>query len=125
MVPYITETDNAGVWPFYDEGGYKQYKKEHDGSSLLEIGVDFEHDDISYVIVEKVKDIKETRKLVGEKTHIFTKDEIMENVVGVDYHDEILSTPEQLDYEAAQRHAARLAKMAKEIVEEKWGKKEE
>ncbi len=31
----------------------------------------------------------------------------------------------KLDYEAAQRHAARLAKMAKEIVEEKWGKKEE
>lgn len=125
VVPYITETDNAEIWPFYDEGGYKQYKKEHDGSSLLEIGADFEYDDISYVIVEKEDDIKETRKMVGERAHIFTKDEIMKDVVGVDHHDEIQPSPEPLDYEAAQRHAARLAKMAKEIAEKKWRKKEE
>lgn len=124
VVPYITETENAEIWPFYNEEDYKQYKKEHDGSSILEIGVDFEGDDISYVIVEKEDDIKETRKLVGERTHIFIKDEIMEDVVGVDHHNEIRPSPELLDYEAAQRHAARLSKMAKEIAKEKWEKKE-
>lgn len=125
VVPYITETDNAEIWPFFNEEDYKQYKKEHDGSSLLEIGIDFEYEDINYIIVGEEGDIKETRELVGEKTHIFTKDEIMEDVVGVNHHNEILPSPELLDFEAAQRYATKLAKMAKEIAEKKWGKKEE
>ena len=124
VVPYITETDNAEIWPFFNEEDYKQYKKEHDGSSLLEIGIDFEYEDINYIIVGEEGDIKETRELVGEKTHIFTKDEIMEDVVGVNHHNEILPSPELLDFEAAQRYATKLAKMAKEIAEKKWGKKE-
>lgn len=125
VVPYITETDNAEIWPFFNEEDYKQYKKEHDGSSLLEIGIDFEYEDINYIIVGEEGDIKETRELVGEKTHIFTKDEIMEDVVGVNHHNEILPSPELLDFEAAQRYVTKLAKMAKEIAEKKWGKKEE
>ena len=125
VVPYITETDNAEIWPFFNEEDYKQYKKEHDGSSLLEIGIDFECEDINYIIVGEEGDIKETRELVGEKTHIFTKDEIMEDVVGVNHHNEILPSPERLDFEAAQRYATKLAKMAKEVAEKKWGKKEE
>ena len=49
----------------------------------------------------------------------------MEDVVGVNHHNEILPSPELLDFEAAQRYATKLAKMAKEIAEKKWGKKEE
>ena len=111
VVPYITETDNAEMWPFYNEEGYKEYKKENNGTSLLDIGVDFQYDDINYIIVEKENDIHRTRDIVGERVHIFTKDEVMEDVVGVEHHEEIQPTQEQLDLEAAQRHIARLGKM--------------
>lgn len=57
VVPYITETDNSKLWPFYDEEDYKEFKKENNGTSLLDIGVDFQYDDINYIIVEKEEDI--------------------------------------------------------------------
>lgn len=124
VVPYITETDNSGLWPFFDEEGYKKYKKDNNGSSLLDIGVDFQYDDIHYIIVEKEDDIHRTRDIVGERVHIFTKDEVMEDVIGVDHHDEILPSPEQQDYEAAQRHVARLSKMMHEYLEKRKKEKD-
>ena len=117
VVPYITETDNSKLWPFYDEEDYKEFKKENNGTSLLDIGIDFQYDDIHYIIVEKEDDIHRTRELVGDRIHIFTKDEVMENVIGVDHHEEMLPSPEQLDYEAAQRHVARIGKKVHEYIE--------
>lgn len=122
VVPYITETDNAELWPFYDEEGYKVFKKENNGTSLLDIGVDFQYDDIHYIIVEKEEDIHRTREIVGDRIHIFTKDEVVEDVIGVDHHEEILPLPEQLDYEASMRHLARISKMMHDKMEEKFGK---
>ena len=119
VVPYISETDNAELWPFFNEEGYNEFKEGNNGSSLLKIGVDFQYDDIRYLIVDKDDDIHKTRNIVGDRIHIFTKDEVMENVVGVEHHEEILPSPEQLDYEAAQRHLARLRKMAKEYFEKR------
>ena len=43
----------------------------------------------------------------------------MEDVIGVDHHEEILPSQEQMDFEAAQRHVARLSKMAKDIWEKR------
>jgi hypothetical protein len=123
VVPYITETDNSKLWPFYDEEGYKVFKKENNGTSLLDIGVDFQYDDIHYIIVEKEDDIHRTREIVGDRIHIFTKDEVMEDVIGVDHHEEMLPSPEQLDYEASMRHLARISKMMHDKMEEKFGKK--
>ena len=122
VVPYITETDNSELWPFYDEEGYKVFKKENNGTSLLDIGVDFQYDDIHYIIVEKEEDIHRTREIVGDRIHIFTKDEVVEDVIGVDHHEEILPLPEQLDYEASMRHLARISKMMHDKMEEKFGK---
>ncbi len=122
VVPYITETDNAELWPFYDEEGYKVFKKENNGTSLLDIGVDFQYDDIHYIIVEKEEDIHRTREIVGDRIHIFTKDEVVEDVIGVDHHEEMLPSPEQLDYEASMRHLARISKMMHDKMEEKFGK---
>lgn len=123
VVPYITETDNAELWPFYDEEGYMVFKKENNGTSLLDIGVDFQYDDIHYIIVEKEEDIHRTREIVGDRIHIFTKDEVVEDVIGVDHHEEMLPSPEQLDYEASMRHLARISKMMHDKMEEKFGKK--
>lgn len=122
VVPYITETENSELWPFYDEESYKEFKKDNNGTSLLDIGVDFQYDDIHYIIVEKEEDIHRTREIVGDRIHIFTKDEVMEDVIGVDHHEEMLPSPEQLDYEASMRHLARISKMMHDKMEEKFGK---
>ena len=117
IVPYITETDTAELMPFLTGDGYKEYKNAHSGSSLLDIGVEFQYDDIHYIIVEKDEDVQKTRDIVGDRIHIFTKDEVVEDVIGVEHHDEIIPSPEQQDFEAAQRHIARLGKMWKEAFE--------
>lgn len=119
VVPYITETDQAEVMPFLTEENYYEFKKEYGGSSLLDIGVDFNYEDINYIIVEKEDDIKRTREIIGDRIHIFTKDEVMEDVVGVDHHEEIRPSPEQMDFEAAQRHMERMKKM----FDEAWAKR--
>lgn len=121
IVPYITETETAKVMPFLVGDGYKEYKNAHNGSSLLDIGVEFQYVDIHYIIVEKDEDVQKTKDIVGDRIHIFTKDEVVEDVIGVEHHDEILPSPEQLDSEAAQRHVTRLTMMAKEL----WEKRKE
>lgn len=123
VVPYITETDNSELWPFYDEEGYKDFKKENNGTSLLDIGVEFQYEDIHYIIVEKEKDIHRTREIVGDRIHIFTKDEVVEDVIGVDHHEEILPSQFEMDLEASQRHLARVSKIMHDKMEEKYGKK--
>lgn len=124
VVPYITETDNSELWPFLNEEGYQEFKKENNGTSLLDVGVDFQYDDIHYIIVEKEDDIHRTRSIVGDRIHIFTKDEVMEDVMGVNHHEEMLPSQEQLDYEAAQRHIARLGKMVHEYFEKRKKEKD-
>ena len=119
IVPYITETDKAEVMPFLTEEGYSEYKEKHNGKSLLDFGVEFQYEDIHYIIVESEEDIQNTKEIVGEKCHIFTKEEVLSDVIGVDHHEEILPFPEQQEYEAAQRHFNRMRKM----FEEEWNKR--
>lgn len=116
VVPYITETDGAEVMPFLTEVGYNEYKDAHIGSSLLDLGVEFQYDDIIYIIVEEDSDISKVKSILNEKCHIFTKNEILEDVVGVGHHEEILPSQEQQDYEAAQRHVERITNMWKEAL---------
>ena len=119
LVPYITETDKAEVLPFLTEYDYNEYKKEHDGSSLLNFGVDFQYDDIHYVIVNKEEDVKKTREIVGDKIHIFTKEEVVEDMIGINHHEEILPTFRQSDLEASQRHLNRVFQELKDARKER------
>ena len=121
VVPFINETENAELWPFYDEKGYKEFKKNNNNSSLLDIGVDFQYDDIHYIIVEKESDVQNTKDIVGDRIHIFTKAEIMEDVIGVDHHEEIIPSQFELDLEATQRHLAWVSKIMHEKMDEKFG----
>ena len=123
VVPYIADTDKAEVMPFLTEQGYKEYKENHNGNSLLDFGIGFDYEDIHYIIVEKESDVQKTRDIVGDRIHIFTKEEIMEDVVGVDHHDEILPSQFEQDYEVTQRHLARISEMAHEHFEKKFGAK--
>lgn len=123
LVPYIAETDKAEVMPFLTEEGYKKYKENHDGNSLLDFGVEFHYDDIHYIIVEKESDVQNTRDIVGDRIHIFTKGEILEDIVGVDHHEEILPSQFEMDYKATQRHLAWVSKTMHERIQEKYGDK--
>ena len=125
IVPYITETDEAGLMPFLTDDSYKEFKNNNGGKSLLKIGVDFEYDDLQYIIVEKEDDIQKTKSIVGERVHIFTKDEILENVIGIDHHEEILPSQEQLDLEASLRHLERINTMWKEMWDKRKKDKKE
>jgi len=119
VVPYITETDNDGIMPFLTEDGYKEYKENNNGKSLLKIGVDFQYDDIHYIIVETKEDVQKTIDIVGTGIHVFTKDEIIEDVIGVDHHEEIKPSQEQMDLEAGLRHIERFRNKFLEY-REKW-----
>ena len=113
VVPYITETDKEGIVPFLTEDGYNEYKENNEGKSLLKIGVDFQYDDIRYIIVETKESVQKTTDIVGTGIHIFTKDEIIEDVIGVDHHEEIQPSQEQMDLEAALRHIEKLKDLGK------------
>lgn len=115
VVPYITETDQASIMPFLTEEGYNEFKKNNNGSSLLDIGVDFQYEDIHYIIVKTEADIQRTKQIVGDRIHIFTKKEVVEDFIGIDHHEETLPSIGQMDYEAAQRYADRLIQKAKEV----------
>lgn len=119
IVPYITETDEAEVMPFLTEEGYAEYKTNHGGGSLLDFGVDFQYDDIHYIIVELEEDVQAVKEIVGGKCHVFTKGEVMADVVGVNHHDEIIPSPEVQDMEAGLRHLDRMRKR----FEEEWKKR--
>lgn len=108
VVPSTTETDKAEVSPYMTEKGYKDYKENNDGKSLLKIGVNFQYDDIHYIIVKTKDDVNKTRDIVGNEIHLFTKNEIIEDVIGVEHHQEILPSQQQLDMEAAFRHLERV-----------------
>lgn len=116
VVPYISESDNASMMPYLSENDYREYKEKHNGMSLLDFGVDFEFDDIHYIIVESEADIQKTRGFVDERIHVFTKDEVIEDVIGIDHHKEILPSQEQADYEAALRHMDRTQALFKEML---------
>ena len=119
IVPYITETDSTEYMPFLTEESYIEYKKQHCGNSLLDIGVDFGYDDIKYIIVENERDIIKTCDFVGDKIHIFSKNEVVEDFLGVQHHNEVLPSIEHADSEAAQRYVERLVKKAHEVFEKK------
>lgn len=124
-IPDIKEMHEAKVWPFLMENHYKEYKKAHDGQSLLDMGVEFQYDNIHYIIVEKDEDVQKTRDIVGDRIHIFTKNEVVEDVIGIEHHEEILPSPEQLDYEATLRHIERTKKMWDEVLENMCSKDKE
>lgn len=44
-------------------------------------------------------------------------------MIGVDHHEEILPSPFEMDFEATQRHLARVSKMMYERIQENYGDK--
>lgn len=114
----LADAEKAEISPVLTEDDYKKYKENHNGKPLLDMGIDFEYDDINYIIVEKKEDVRKAREIVGNEIHIFTKNEIVEDVIGVDHHEEIKPSEEQMDIEAALRQINRV----KSYIQERRGK---
>ena len=93
--------------------------KNNNGISLIDLGVDFQYDDIHYIIVKSDTDIQETKNIVGDRIHIFTKEEVIEDIIGIEHHEVILPSQEQMDLEAANRHIERVAK----LINDAWKKR--
>lgn len=110
VVPTRDETDKVELMPYLAENQYEDFKEKNNGSSLLDIGVDFQYDNIYYIIVKTKDDIPRTRDIVGNDIHIFTKPELIEDIIGIDHHEEILPSQKQLDIEASLRHMERFRK---------------
>lgn len=96
------------IKPYLNVDDYYSFKKKCEGKPLLDVGVGFSYDDIHYIIVETKEDVPQTRGIVGSGIHIFTKDEVIEDVIGVEHHKEIPPSKVQLDLEAALRQEERL-----------------
>lgn len=118
LVPFITETDKEGIPPYILEEQYEEFKKEN-GSSMLDFGVAFDYSDIKYLIVNSESNVEEVRKILSKEGSfsnilIVTKKDVMEDFVGIEHNEEILPSPEQQDFEAAQRHLNRIFEMLSE-----------
>lgn len=123
LVPYITETDDEGIPPYILEEQYEEFKKAN-GSSMLGFGVSFEYSDIKYLIVNSESNIDEVKKILSKDGSfsnilIVTKKDVMEDFVGIEHNVEILPSPEQQDYEAAQRHLGKMRDIMFEMLNER------
>lgn len=107
VVPTRDEIDKVELMPYLAASQYEDFKEKNNGTSLLDIGVDFQYDNIHYIIVKTREDVIKTRDIVGKDIHIFTKSEIIEDIIGIDHHEEILPSQKQMDIEAALRHMER------------------
>lgn len=85
---------NLGFEPFIREKfRYDSYKENHNKSSLLDIGIDFEFSDIRYIIAQNNKDIADFKELIDTESNInyFTIDQIKNDFIG-DNHNKKTNT---------------------------------
>lgn len=109
LVPFITETDEHKIYPFLSEESYYEFKQKNNNTSLLDFGVEFSFDDIKYIIVESAEDVARVKAITGDTNiHIFTKSDVIVDIIGVDHHEEILPSQESQDYDATLRHMDRI-----------------
>lgn len=91
LVAQKPELEKHQYSPVLIGANYEKYKKNHDNRSLLQIGVNFTFNDIKYLIVRSEKDRTEVEKILekdkaNNRIHIFTKNEILEDFIGVEHN---------------------------------------
>lgn len=91
---------------------------------MLNFGVSFEYSDIKYLIVNSESNIEEVKKILSREGAfsnilIVTKKDVMEDFIGIEHNEEILSSPEQQDLEAAHRHSSRMRDKLSQMLSER------
>lgn len=91
LVPLKDVWKNNGYQPVLLEKDYEEYKKKHNGSSLLDIGLDFTIKDVKYLIVKSESNKNEVDKILRKHKetshiHVFTKAQILEDLIGIEHN---------------------------------------
>ena len=90
LVPLKDIWEQNGYQPVLFEKDYEKYK-ENNGSSLLDIGLDFTLKDIKYLIVKSEANKSEVDKVLkkhkeASHIHVFTKAQILEDLIGIEHN---------------------------------------
>ena len=107
MVPYFTLLKGNKHMLSMEE--YASYKKTHKGKSLLdEVSIEFDYDDINYIVVKSDMNVAQTKKIFGDSLHkfnvnILTKDQVVYDIIGSNHNIPIVKSQQELDLEGAQR----------------------
>lgn len=107
MVPYFTQLKGNKHMLSMEE--YASYKKTHKGKSLLdEVSIEFDYDDINYIVVKSDMNVAQTKKIFGDSLHkfnvnILTKDQVVYDIIGSNHNIPIVKSQQELDLEGAQR----------------------
>lgn len=95
FIPSFLYMINGGEPPMMSEDEYEKYKADHNGSALLDYGVEFEWDDLKYIIVKEERQIKPLRDILSKRgcpndtVQIFFNKQILEDFIGENHNEEI------------------------------------
>lgn len=97
FVPSFLYMINGDEAPIMYEEDYLKYKTDHNGSSLLNYGSDFEWSDLKYIVVKEEKQIQPLRAYLmklgcpNDSVQIFYNKQVVEDFIG-DSHNEAETT---------------------------------
>ena len=92
FVPSMIEMLKRSVTPILYGEEYDQYKEDHGGVSTLVYGVDFEWENVKYIIVKEDKQIDSFRRLLNrlgcpsEAIHVFSATQVKYDFIGGDHN---------------------------------------
>lgn len=83
-VPDFKELMEKNILPFLTEEQYEKYKKTNDATTI-NYEIPFSLDDIKMIIVRTKNQVDEIKKILNynDKIHIFSHDEIKQNIIGI------------------------------------------
>lgn len=92
FVPENTDIKENGRAPMLSSSDYDKYKQGHSGNSVLNFGVDFEWNDIKYIVVKEEQQIMRIKMLLDTlncdngNIIIFCSSQIREDVIGIEHN---------------------------------------
>ena len=95
FIPSFLYMINRDEKPLMYEEEYMDYKKSHNGNSLLDFGVEFDWTDLKYIIVKEEKQIQPLRAYLTKQgcpndlVQIFFHKQVEEDFIGENHNEEV------------------------------------
>ena len=95
FIPSFLYMINGDEKPLMYEEEYMDYKKSHNGNSLLDFGVEFDWTDLKYIIVKEEKQIQPLRAYLTKQrcpndlVQIFFHKQVEEDFIGDNHNEEV------------------------------------